>query len=205
MSSQPSVFVVDPDQSASDLVRRLCDEMGVRSASFQTADVFLAAYQGNRPACVVAEFRLRGMNGIELQESLVADCRALPFVFVTADPETRLIVRAMRNGAITVLEKPLSHQEVWDAINQALTIEQKMHRIDARHSEVRRRLSSLTQNERLVLDMMIEGKTNKWIARKLEVSVRTIESRRHQVFRKTKTESVAELVRFYLSVGSEEE
>lgn len=205
MPDKPTVFLVDHDKSARKIVHRLCDDMGVPCRFFAIAEAFLGAYQGNRPACLVTEFRLFGMNGIELQETLAAGCIALPVIFVTAHPETRLIVRAMQNGAITVLEKPFSSQELWDAINKALAVEQKSHRIDAKHSEIRRRLFNLTQQERQVLEMMIEGKANKWIARKLDVSLRTIESRRKQVFKKTKTDSVAELVRLCLLAGSKQE
>ncbi len=141
-----------------------------------------------------------GMNGIELQESLASDCMTLPIIFVTAHPETAFTVRAMQNGAITVLDKPHSEQELWDAIRKGVSLDQAVRRIDERRGEVRRRLARLTQKERQVLDLLVDGKTNKAIAGQLGISIRTVEARRHQLFKKTRTDSVAELVKLILQL-----
>jgi FixJ family two-component response regulator len=198
MIAKGTLFIVDPDQAVVTLVRAIAEEMRVPCESFARAEEFLAAYKDDRPGCLVTEFRLLGINGLELQDTLAADYCSLPIVFVAANAETRLSVRAMQNGAVTVLEKPLSHQELWDSIRRALTRDENTRRIDAKHTMVRRRLGLLTEKERQVLDLMIQGKANKLIASRLDVSVRTVEARRHQIFQKTKTDSVAELVRLIL-------
>lgn len=201
----PTVFIIDPNPEVRGALARIADEMRLPASQYPSAEAFLDAQQGNPAGCVVCEFRLLGMNGIELQESLASDCITLPMIFVTAHPETALTVRAMRNGAITVLEKPHSEQELWDAIRKALSLDQAVRRIDAKHSELRRRLARLTEKERQVLDLLVDGKTNKAIAGKLNISVRTVEARRHQIFKKTRTDSVAELVRLILQSGVKEE
>jgi FixJ family two-component response regulator len=198
MSDQATIFIIDPDESAVAMVRAIAEEMHVPCEAFTQAEDFLAAYTGNRPGCLVTEIRLMGVNGIELQETLAADCISLPVVFVTSHAETRLTVLAMQNGAITVLEKPPSLQELWDAIRTGLTLDEKTRRIDAKHSAIRRRLARLTKKEQQVLDLMIQGKPNKVIASRLDVSIRTVEARRHHIFKKTGTDSVAELVRLIL-------
>ena len=198
MSTVVTLFIVDPDEAVVAGVRAIAEEMRVPCESFAQAEEFLATYKDDRPGCLLTEFRLMGMNGIELQESLAADCCSLPIIFLAANPETRLSVRAMQNGAMTVLEKPLSHQELWDSVRRALTRDEQTRRIDARHSIVRRRLGLLTEKERQVLDLMIQGKANKVVATRLDISVRTVEARRHQIFKKTKTDSIAELVRLIL-------
>ncbi|HRX81213.1 MAG: response regulator transcription factor [Planctomycetaceae bacterium] len=198
MTASATLFVVDPDETVITMVREIAKEMRIGCESFARAEVFLAAYTDDRPGCLLTEFRLLGMNGLELQESLAADCSSLPIVFVAAKPEIRISVQAMQNGAVTVLEKPLSHQELWDSVHRALRRDAHARRIDAKHSIVRRRLSMLSAKERQVLDLMIQGKANKVIASRLDVSVRTVEARRHQIFAKTKTESIAELVRLIL-------
>ncbi len=158
MSESPAVFIVDPDPESRAIIARIADDMRIDVKRYASAEDFLAAYSADVPGCVVTEFRLLGMNGIELQESLAADCISLPVIFVTAYAETTFTVRAMQNGAITVLEKPFSEQELWDAIRKALTRDQTVRRIDARHTELRRRLSGLTNKERQVLDLLVEGK-----------------------------------------------
>lgn len=205
MGVPATIFAVDTDESITAFVRVIANEMQVQCESFKHAEQFLAVYEANRPGCLVTEFRLLGMSGLELQETLAADCSSLPVIFVASNAETRLCVRAMQNGAITVLEKPFSHQELWDALRKALTRDQSMRRIDAKHSDVQRRLAQLTPKERQVLDLVIQGKANKVIARQLAVSLRTVEARRHQIFKKTATDSVAELVRLILMTGSDDD
>jgi len=204
MGASATIFAVDPDESITTFLHAIALEMQVQCESFSQAEDFLDAYEASRPGCLVTEFRLLGMNGVELQELLAAECSALPVVFVTGHAETRLCVRAMQNGAITVLEKPLSHQELWDALRKALTHDKNMRRIDARHSHVRKRLANLTPKERQVLDLMIQGKANKVIAHRLAVSIRTVEARRHQIFKKTATDSIAELVKLILLTEPDE-
>ena len=173
------------------------------SEFYCNGEEFLATYKANRPGCLVTEMRLLGINGIELQELLLAEHPLLPVVFVTAIAETSFTVRAMRNGAVTVLDKPFSHQHLWDVIRYALARAACSRRVASERSELRHRLSRLNDNERHVLDLMTQGKANKVIARELKVSVRTVESRRHKIFQKTKTGSLAELLRLILQVQSE--
>lgn len=202
MAESPTISIVDADATARARVSRMADEMGVSAAQFTTAEEFLDGRSARFPGCLVTEFRLLGMSGIELQESLAADCISLPIIFVTAHPETAFTVLAMTNGAITVLEKPFSEQELWDALRKALSRDTTVRRIDAKHTAFRRRLAGLTQKERQVLDLMVEGKLNKSIASKLNVSIRTVETRRHRIFEKTGTNSIAELVRGILQTGA---
>jgi two-component system response regulator FixJ len=205
MSESLTIFIIDPDPVSRESVSRIAKEMRIPAKEYTSAQAFLYEHPNNWTGCIVSEFRLLGMNGIELQESLSSDGITLPMIFVTAHAETAFTVRAMKNGAVTVLEKPYSEQELWDAMCKALSLDQKMRRIDARHNEIRSRLARLTQKERQVLDLMVEGKGNKAIAGKLNVSVRTVEARRQQVFKKTSTDSVVELVRMILQSGVKDE
>lgn len=198
MSSTPTIFIIDTDESTVELMQAIAKDMPAPCESFLNAEDFLAAFTADRPGCVVTEIRLLGINGIELLETLAADYVSLPVIFVTAHAETRLTVRAMQSGAMTVLEKPPSHQELWDAVRCALRLSERTRRIDEKHSAVRERLARLTRKERQVLDLLIEGRPNKTIASRLDVSIRTVEARRHQIFKKTKTDSVAELVKLIL-------
>lgn len=199
------MFIIDPDAEARADVVRIADEMCIASEQFASAEQFLDAYTPRMPGCIVTEFRLLGMNGIELQQSLALDCIALPVIFVSAYAETTFTVKAMQKGAVTVLEKPFSEQELWDAIRKGLAQDQTIRRIDARHSETRRRLSRLTEKERDVLNLLVEGKANKSIARSLNISIRTVEARRHQIFKKTDTDSIAQLVRLILQSPTKEQ
>ncbi len=203
MSDPNTIFVVDPDPAMRSVIEEIAYAMEVPTAFFNNAEAFVQSYPENASGCIVSEFRLRGMNGIELQEVVVARRHPLPMIFVTAYAETPITVRAVRAGAITVLEKPFSRQDLWDSLRTGLTLDQQIRRIDDQHQRVRRRLSQLTAKERQVLDLIMEGKANKQIATHLAVSVRTVEARRHQIFKKVGAESVAELVQMIVRLDCE--
>jgi len=139
-----------------------------------------------------------GMSGIELQERLARQGITLAVVVLTAYPDTQTTVRAIKGGAVTLLEKPCRDQELWDAIRTALAHDREESRREARQREIRQRLESLTPAELQVLERIVQGDSNKAMARQLGVSVRTIEVRRQRIFHKLASESVAELVRMYL-------
>ena len=107
----------------------------------------------------------------------------------------------MKQGAVTLLEKPYEEDELWDAVREALdrdAVSRKQHQAS---EEFRRRLESLTGKERETMELVIGGKTNKLIARELGVSIRTVESRRHNIFEKLEVHSVAELVQAVIEAG----
>ena len=125
-------------------------------------------------------------------------------IVLTAYPDTQTTVRAIKGGAVTLLEKPCRDQELWDAIRAALTADVEQSRREERLREIRRRLETLTPAETQVLERIVQGDSNKAMARRLGVSVRTIEVRRQRIFHKLASESVAELVRMYLEAHPED-
>jgi FixJ family two-component response regulator len=119
-------------------------------------------------------------------------------IIITAHAETPLTVRAMKKGALTVLEKPCRDYELYDAIRDALAQDSRNRTQFAQQQDFLQRLGTLTPQERVVLDLMAEGHANKVIARRMDVSVRTIENRRQRVFEKTGTDSLALLIRLVI-------
>jgi len=201
VNTTPKIYLIDTDPEVQSAIAEIADEMDAAVECFEDADAFLQSYMPGGPGCVVSEFRLLGMNGVTLQETMRHQGLHVPIVFLTAHAETTLTVRAVKAGAITVLEKPFSRQDLWDALQIAFDVDNNFRRFDAKHSQVRGRLSQITPKEKAVLDLMIQGKANKTIARELSVSVRTVEARRHQIFKKVEAESVAELVKIVLTAG----
>lgn len=199
----PTVYIVDDDESSRKSVCALVRTMCANSIAFESAEEFLAGFNSGLPGCLVTDVRLTGMSGIELQEKILDAGVTIPVVVITAHAETPLTVRAIKAGAVTVLEKPCRDYELFDAIRTALQqdadLREKMIQIHA----FRTRLESLTEKEQQVLDFMIEGVPNKVIAKRLDVSVRTVENRRQRVFEKTGVESLAELVRLTVELQFE--
>lgn len=204
MLRDATVFVVDDDDQARESVCALIRSMGLDAESFPSGEAFLKAYTQDLPGCLVTDLRMLGMSGLELQEALIERGITLPVIVITAHPRTSLTVRAMRRGAITLLEKPYEDNELWDAIREGIERDVSQRTEETRRQDVLRKLKSLTDKERVVMDMIVEGLANKVIARKLDVSIRTVESRRHDVFEKMQADSLAELVRMAVSLRTDD-
>lgn len=206
MSTPPAtddavVFIVDDDEQVRKAVKALVEAMGVVSESYASAEDFLRAYDGRRPACLVTDVRMLGMSGLELQERMIEQGLSMSVIVLTAFATTPTTVRAMRNGALTLMEKPCNDDELWDAIRRGLANDRENFELEQQRSNLKLRLESLTPKEREVLDLMISGDANKVIARKLDCSIRTVENHRQKVFQKMEADSLAELVRMAVAMG----
>jgi FixJ family two-component response regulator len=195
MAIESTVFVVDDEQQARKSVCALVRSLGLRAEAFSSAEEFLDAYPPGCPGCLVTDIRMAGMSGLDLQDRLAERGIHLPVIVLTAFPRTRSTVRAMRSGALTLLEKPYDEEELWDAIRRALAQDAEGRAEVQRRREILVRAARLTPAERAVMNLIVQGKPNKAIAKQLDLSTRTVESRRHEVFVKMGVDSVAELVR----------
>ncbi len=195
MNAHDVVYVVDDDQASREATVGLVREMGVEAHGFDSGEAMLSAYDGHRPACLVTDVRMLRMSGLELQEELQRRGYQLATVVLTGYAETAVTVRAIKNGAVTLLEKPCKNLELWDAIRAALAQDAEQWRADSQRREVRAKLAKLSPSEKEVLDLMLAGEANKVIANRLDVSVRTVEVRRQAIFTKMEADSVAKLVR----------
>lgn len=199
MSTLPVVFIVDDDEGSRRSVEALASAMGAATASFVSAEAFLAAFDPHTSGCVVTDLRMLGMSGLELQTRLSELQSRIPVILMTAFADVPVAVRAMELGAVTVLEKPCFDTQLWDAISKALALDAERRADRAARRERQERLRELTEQEREVVTMILEGLPNKTIARRLDVSVRTIENRRQSIYKKLGVSSVAGLVQIVLA------
>lgn len=196
--SEITVFVVDDDVQARKSVCAVVASMGLAAEGFSSAEEFLAGYREGRRGCVITDLRMPGLSGLDLQQELIRREWPLPVVILTAYPRTSVTVQAMRAGAVTLVEKPYRDDELWDAISKAITKEAALWALHRRRRDIQARMASLTPSEREVLDRLVAGMPNKAIAQELGLGLRTVESRRREVFRKMQTNSLPELVRLVL-------
>lgn len=201
LGEQATVYVVDDDQQARKAVLSLVKAMGVSAIPYASAEEFLNNYDGRRPACLVTDVRMLGMSGLELQERLNELGINISVVVLTAFASTPTTVRAMRNGALTLMEKPCDDDELWDAVRMGLQVDQQNWEMQQSREELLQRFESLTPKERQVLEYIVAGDANKVVARKLDVSIRTVENHRQKIFQKMQADSLAELVRMALNAG----
>jgi FixJ family two-component response regulator len=204
MAAETTVFVVDDDEQARKSVCALVRSMGLRAEGFSSAEEFLDAHLPHRPGCLVTDVRMLGMSGLELQEELKRRNVLLPIIVLTAYARTPMTVRAVKAGAVTVLEKPYEDDDLWDGIRKALAEDAARRARHAHRRELRLRIDRLSPSERKVMRLMVQGEPNKVIARHLDVSIRTIENRRREVFEKMQADSLAELVRMVIEADSDE-
>ncbi len=196
MSEQPIVFIIDDDADTCMSIAALVQSMGVGCECYESAEQFLAVYLPNRSGCVVTDLRMKGMSGLDLLENLLEAGINLPVVVITAYASIPLAVQARQSGATTFLEKSCTEHELWEAIKNALNKDLTRRKREQTNDVMRAALSTLTDEERRVLELITNGMLNKQVALKLRVSTRTVEDRRRRIIKKLGVESFAELVRF---------
>lgn len=202
MADLCTIYCVDTEDNTRRTLWEVSQQKQLRLETFSRGADFLKAFD-HGPGCLVAEFQIEDMNGLELQQRLAQQGSKLPVIFVAAQPETHCVVSAMQNGAITVLQKPVDASKIGDAVTKALAHELESRRIDASHARLQRRRAQLTPKENDVLELIMQGVPNKAIAKKLGISLRTVESRRQSIFQKTKCKSLADLIKLLIDTGWE--
>ena len=207
----PIVFIVDDDASVREGMAWLLRTRRLLSESFDSAEAFMAMLQPGppetdgswlpdpahwqQPACILLDVRMPGMSGLALFELLLAKglAQAWPVIFLTGHADVPTAVDSVKRGAFDFCEKPFSDNALVDRVEQALALSQE--RLAARQMQQRlqSRLLELTERERDVMRLVVEGLPNKLIADQLDISVRTVEVHRSRVFDKMEVKSAVEL------------
>lgn len=197
----PTVYILDDDPDMRDSLRWLLKTVGLRSVTFSSAGEFLQRFSGEGPACLVLDVRMPGTSGLDLFEEMNARGLRMPVLFITAYADVPMAVRAMKSGAVEFLEKPFNGQVLLEKIQRAVEDDAVRISRESGLDEVRARLEKLTGKEREVLGMIRDGRPNKEIAARLEVTPRAVELRRASLMKKLGVSSLPELLR--LTIGRE--
>ena len=191
----PVVYVVDDDPQTCRAVAELVHTFGHQVRLFESPTEFLDNIDESRPGCVVLDIRLPDLDGMEVHKRLLQRGIALPVVVLTGFANTATTVRSLRNGAVTVLDKPFRDDELWSYVQEALQRSEKEFRLQRHQASLEARLKRLAPQDRSVLQLMLSGLKNRSIAKRLDVSLRTVENRRRRVFEVMRADSVAQLTR----------
>jgi FixJ family two-component response regulator len=187
-----TVYIVEDDASVRDSLALMLGLAGYRTVFFPDAETLLAVWRKDWAGCVVADVKLPGASGIELQAELRRRGSGLPFIIITAHGDVAAARAAFRADAVDFLEKPFDHGQLRAAIQSAFSKEDwRLRRADESG-----RLALLTAREREVLEHAAKGLHAKEIARALGISVRTVEVHKTRIMSKLGVRNVAELVRF---------
>ena len=194
-ASEATVFVVDDDPAVRTALCMLLKSMKLRVEAFACARDFLRSHDPDRPGCVLADVRMPGMSGLEMQQHMRRQGDLRPVIVISGHGDVPMVVQAMKFGAVDFLEKPFRDQQLSECVQNALQIDAKNRQRRAQQKVVDRRLAQLKAGERDVLQLILQGKSNKYIASELNLSVRTIEVRRSKVMHKMGAKTLADLIR----------
>ena len=193
-TDEPLVYLVDDDEAVRDSLGLLLRSVGMARAVYASALDFLEAYDPDQHACLVADIRMPGLSGLELQQRLNERRAEIPIIFITGHGDVPMAVTAMKSGAADFIQKPFRDQDLLDRIHKALEQDKERRVWRAEEKVIRERLKLLTPRETEVMHRVVSGQANKVIALDLGVSQRTVELHRARVMRKLRMRSLAELV-----------
>jgi len=197
----PVVFVVDDEPAIRKAVARLMRSAGYTAMTFASPQAFLDDYPQDAHGCIILDIAMPGLNGLELQQALAESGQALPIIFLTGRGNIPMAVRAMKQGAVEVLTKPIDADELIGAVRSAIDRDVASWKLRTAFAETQRRVATLTAREREVLEHVISGKLNKQTAAELGTVEKTIKVHRARVMQKMNVQSLAELVRLAETAG----
>ncbi len=192
--SNPTILLVDDDAAVIRALESVGEWMKLPVRAFSSAESFLASDYLIAEGCLIIDIRLPGLSGLDLQNELRDRSCALPVIIISGHADVPLAVEAMTRGALTVLEKPFSLDQLMKHIRQAIELDRTRRESSLSRKLAADRLARLTDREREVVDLIAQGLTNKEIAAELKITVRAIEDRRSRLMRRLEVGSVAELI-----------
>lgn len=202
MSGQvPTVFIVEDSPEVRGALARILSVGGYSVQTFESAERFLEQCDANAPGCLLLDFCLPGLSGLELQRELRRlDC-GWPIIFLTGMGDIQVSVTAMKSGAVDFLTKPIDNVQLFAVVDQALRRDALQRVAGAVRTVIRRRFETLTPRERQVMTQVIRGRLNKQIAADLGTGEKTVKVHRARVMSKMEARSIAELVQLAGRVG----
>jgi FixJ family two-component response regulator len=187
--------ILDDEKSVLSALQDLIESEGMSTLCFGSAEQFLNSGARHKVACLIADIRMPGMSGLELQATLRADESRIPIIFISGRGDIPLAVHAMKEGACDFFTKPVDGTSLLNSVERALQQNLANRRAATEHATLAARYESLTPREREVLPMLTSGLLNKQVAYELGITEYTVQLHRGHIMRKMKADSFAALVR----------
>lgn len=201
--TRENIYLIDDDAAVRDSLGLLLEQAGFALRSFASAEEFLDAEPDEDAVCAVVDLMMPGMGGLELQEEMETRGYTMPIIFLTGHGDIPTSVKAIKAGAVDFLTKPVKRSELLDAISHAREEGERLREHARRSQTAHERVATLTPRERDVMDLAIGGLANKEIARRLNISHRTVEIHKARILRKTGIRSVVELARIVVDLAED--
>lgn len=204
ITCEHTVFIVDDDQAVRDSLALLMNSVGLDAELYPSAQLFLDTYDPNRPGCLIADVRMPGMSGLELQQRLVERGIDIPLIIITGHGDVPMAVRAMKAGVVDFIEKPFDDQVLLDRVHSSIKKDAQAREEKNKHATLLARLNALSSREREVMELIVSGKVGKEIAWELGISPKTVDVHRAHLLEKLQVNSIAELVRLAITIGGDQ-
>ncbi|ARP53958.1 response regulator transcription factor [Alcaligenes faecalis] len=198
----PLIHLLDDDAAVRQSLSLLISTVGLRVQTWADPQQFLESFDRQSIGALILDVRMPGISGLTLLDTLVEQSVDQPIILLTGHGTVDMCRRAFKAGAIEFLEKPVSDDVLLDTVQQAVRQHVRRRERLAADQWVRERYTSLSEREREVLALIVEGLTNKEIGRALALSPRTVETHRANLFAKLQVDNLAHLIRHYASLVS---
>ena len=199
LSEQPTVYLVDDDTIVRKAIALSLGQAGLKVKDYGSAKTFLEEYQEEGAGCLVLDLRMPEIDGLTLQQILNEKESDIPVIFISGDGDIPTSVRAIKRGAVDFLEKPFTREALLSRVEEALEKYRARSEEEIERALRCKLVAQLTARERETFTLVTQGKTNKEIARELDISFRTVEKYRASLMNKLGVQRFAELV----SLGKE--
>lgn len=201
-SLSPLIHLLDDDAAVRQSLSLLISTVGLRVQTWADPQQFLESFDRQSIGALILDVRMPGISGLTLLDTLIEQGVDQPIILLTGHGTVDMCRRAFKAGAVEFLEKPVSDDVLLDTVQQAVRQHVRRRERLAADQWVRERYTSLSEREREVLALIVEGLTNKEIGRVLSLSPRTVETHRANLFAKLQVDNLAHLIRHYASLVS---
>jgi FixJ family two-component response regulator len=195
-----AVYAVDDDSLVLSFLEHVLTEASISVETYGCAEDFLKSYSPANPGCILIDLLMPGMNGLELQEALSIQGNFTPIIFLSGAGNVSFAVEALKSGALDFLQKPIAAAELIHTVEKAFSQDLQNRYEQLQHSHTELKIDRLTPREYEVMKWMLEGNSNKMIARILDISSRTVEVHRKNILAKMEANSLVDLAKMVSEV-----
>ena len=203
-AAAPIVFIVDDDASIRELLAWLMRREGLEARAFANARGFVEVYRPEQPGCLLLDLNMPGMNGLDLQQYLNDHDIVMPVIFLSGRADIAEAVRAVKGGAVDLIEKPFDYRRIVALVHDCLARDGAMRAARGKEQAAAGRFAQLSHREQEVVEKVVAGKMNREIAEELAISIKTVEAHRARLMEKLGANSVTDLVQAVLQARSKQ-
>jgi two-component system response regulator FixJ len=200
MTQTSIVYVIDDDPLILLLLEKILQGAKLRAETYSSAEEFLKSYSPANPGCILIDLMMPGVDGLELQRIIAEQGNHTPVIFLSGAAKVQFAVEAMRHGAVDFLEKPVLPKHLLDSVEKAMDLDLRNRYETLQRSHIELKMAQLTARESEVLMWLVEGNSNKMIARVLDISSRTVEIHRKNIIEKMEANSIVDLVKMVIEI-----